>query len=213
MLIEVEQGSADWLTMRNGCVTGSRVCDVVAKLKKGGPSAARTNYLMEVVCSRLTGLSPDNYVSPAMQWGIENEPFARAAYEMAQDVMVATAGFALHPKIKWFGASPDGLIGDDGLLEIKCPTSAVHLGYVIGGQVPIDYMPQMLAEMACTERQWVDFVSYDPRMPANLQLFIRRFHRDEKLIAEMELEVACFLEEVEHKIAEINTAVMELASQ
>jgi hypothetical protein len=200
--------------MRNGMATGSRICDILGR-KQPTPAQKKANeagdylkkredYLMEVVCSRLTGLSPDNYVSPAMQWGIENEPFARAAYEMAQDVMVATAGFAMHPRIKWFGASPDGMIGDDGLLEIKCPTSAVHLGYVLGGQVPIDYMPQMLAEMSCTERKWVDFVSYDPRMPANLQLFIKRWDRDEPLIAAMEEQVETFLEEVEAKMAEIS---------
>jgi len=199
----LEQRTPEWHLMRNGCVTGSRVADVVATLKKGGYAACRQNYLMEVVVSRLTGLAPDHFVNAAMQWGIDNEQFARAAYEMETDCMVESVGFALHSKIGYFGASPDGLIGSDGVLELKCPTSDTHLRYIMEGVVPIDYMPQMMAEMACTDRQWCEFVSFDPRMPKNLQLFIRRFKRDDKFIGIMEQEVEKFLGEVEETLDSI----------
>ncbi len=207
MIIEgLEQRSPEWMTMRNGCVTGSRVADVCAKLKKGGPAACRQNYLIEVAVSRLTGLAPDRFVTPAMQWGIDNEQFARAAYEMQADCMVESIGFAIHPRLDFFGASPDGLIGKDGVLELKCPTSDTHLGYILGGVLPLYYMPQMLAEMACTERQWCDFVSFDPRMPKNLQLFVRRFQRDDELITALEVEVAAFLLEVDALLEQIEQA-------
>lgn len=203
---DLEQRTPEWYTMRNGMVTGSRVCDVVAKLKKGGYAACRHNYLMEVAVSRLTGLAPDHFVTPAMQWGIDNEQFARAAYEMERDCMVEPVGFAMHPRIDWFGASPDGLVGKDGVLELKCPTSDTHLSYIMAGTVPEDYAPQMLAEMACTERTWCDFASFDPRMPQHLRLFVRRFQRDDKLIALMEQEVTQFLSEVDALLAEIEQA-------
>jgi putative phage-type endonuclease len=196
-VIEVEQGSADWLKMRVGMCTGSRIIDVVTKLKKGGYCAARQDYLMELVVERLTGLNADNYVSPAMQWGIDNEQFAVAAYEIERDVMLEPGGFAMHPEIKWFGASPDRRIGENGLLEVKCPTSRTHLRYLIENVVPIEYQPQMLAEMACSEREYVDFVSFDPRFPPGLQLFVKRFERNDELIAIMETEIRQFLTEVE----------------
>jgi putative phage-type endonuclease len=195
-LIEVDQGSKEWLEMRSGCVTASRVADVITKLKKGGYSAARNLYLFDVVIGRLTGLNPESYVSPAMEWGMANEDLAKAAYEMKTDRTVEPIGFALHDRINFFGASPDGLVGKDGLIECKCPNTSTHLGYLMAGVVPEDYQPQMLAEMACTGRKWVDFVSYDPRLPKKLQLFVRRFERNDERIAEMEREVELFLGEV-----------------
>jgi exodeoxyribonuclease (lambda-induced) len=198
-IIDVEQQTADWVTMRVGMCTGSRVADVVTRLKKGGYSAARGNYLMELVVSRLTGLTPDHFVNDAMRWGIEQEQYAVAAYEMEHDVMAEKIGFAMHSKIDWFGASPDRKLGNIGLMEVKCPTSGVHLGYLMEGVVPLEYQPQMLAEMACAEREWVDFVSFDPRMPKKLQLFVKRFHRDEALIKLMEQEVIQFLGEVDEQ--------------
>lgn len=203
-LIEVEQGTKEWLTMRAGMVTASRVADVVAKRKKQPkngeplePLACRTNYLWEVVVSRLTGLNPETFVSDAMLWGTANEPLARAEYEMATGNDVEPGGFAIHDNLEFFGASCDGLIGTDGILECKCPTSAVHLQYVINQVVPAEYIPQMMAEMACAGRKWGDFVSYDPRMPAHLRLFVQRLKRDDSRIKEMEYEVAVFLEEVD----------------
>lgn len=194
---EIIQGTPEWLQMRVGCVTASRVAEVIAKPKRGtGELACRANYRSEIICECLTGRSAEHYVTPAMEFGIENEPVALAAYEMARDVEVGDGGFFLHDTISRFAASPDGLIGSDGLVEIKCPTTATHIDYMITGIVPEAYQPQMLAQMACTGRQWCDFVSFDPRLPKKLQLFVRRFPRDDGRIAEMESEVLKFLEEV-----------------
>lgn len=193
----LEQQTPEWIQMRIGIVTGSRVPDVMAKLKRGtGEAAARRNYRNELVIENLTGRACEHYVTQAMEWGIQQEKFARNAYEVATNAIVEPVGFALHPKIGKFGASPDSLVGDDGVLEIKCPTSETHLEWMLSGVVPVDYEPQMLAEMACTERKWCDFVSYDPRMPDKLQLYIRRLHWDDEKIAAMEQEVCKFLDEL-----------------
>lgn len=192
----LQQQTPEWLHMRCGIVTASRMCDVMAKLKRGGESAARYNYKKELVYENITGLTYDTYVSPAMEHGIENEPLARAAYEHDHGIEVADGGFFLHDEISKFGASPDGLIGEDGLLQIKCPTSAVHLETLLSGEIPEDYEWQMLAEMDCSNRQWCDFVSFDPRMPKHLRKFEKRFMRDEARIAEMRDEVCRFLLEV-----------------
>jgi putative phage-type endonuclease len=197
MIIEVEQQSDAWLKCRIGRVTASRMGDVLAMLKRGGESAVRRNYRNEIVTELLTGRASDNYVSPEMLFGIEQEPYARAAYEMERDVMVDQGQFALHDRIPRWGASPDGYVGDDGLIEIKCPATTTHIGYLLAGTVPEDYQPQMLAQMACTGRLWCDFVSFDPRVPERLQLFIRRFLRDESRIEEMEKQVQFFLNEVD----------------
>lgn len=201
---DLEQRTDEWLHMRAGMVTASRVADVLAKLKrKEGMAQARHDYLLEVAIGRLTGLNPETYVSPAMQWGIENEPLARGAYQIATDREVQEIGFAIHPRIKWFGSSPDGLVDEDGCLEVKCPNANTHLEYILADQVPLEYAPQMLAHMACTERKWCDFASYHPRLPKNLQLFVKRFERDDKLIAGMELEVEQFLSEVEELLGRL----------
>lgn len=188
----ISQQTVEWLQMRVGLVTASRMSDVMAKLK----SAARYGYKKEIVYECLTGLSADTYVSPAMEWGIENEPLARAAYELDHNLDVEDGGFFIHDKISRFGASPDGLVGDDGVLEIKCPTSQVHLETVLTGVIPVKYEYQMLAEMACSNRQWADFVSFDPRMPKHLKKWEKRFLRDPGRIEEVETEVCKFLLEV-----------------
>lgn len=210
---DLVQQSPEWLAQRIGMCTASRVADVIKRLsrksgdrEKGDYAQCHYDYLMELVIERLTGRATENYVTPAMEWGIEQEPNARAAYEAERDEMVQPIGFAIHPNEVfggWFGASPDSLVGAEGLLEIKCPNTSTHLAYLLEGQVPLDYMPQMMAEMACTERQWCDFVSFDPRLPKNLQLFIRRFHRNEELIRVMEADVKYFLEEVLLKMGEL----------
>lgn len=205
-LIDVEQGSAEWLQMRIGCVTGSRMSDVMAKLKrKEGEAQCRQDYKSEIVCEALTGRAADHYVSPAMEWGMENEIFARNAYEVEVGT-IEPVGFALHATIKRFGASPDGLVGHSGLVEFKCANTATHIDYIIKGVVPAEYHWQMLAEMACSERDWCDFVSYDPRLPKRLQLFVRRFERDDARIAEMEVEVEKFLAEVDEVIAKLHAS-------
>ena len=208
LLVDCIQNSPEWLAMRVGAVTASRVVDVMAKLKrKEGEAQARKDYKAELVCERLTGRACEHFVSSAMEWGVENEPLAKAAYEVRTGLDVDPAGIALHPSIKFFMASPDGLVGDDGLLECKCPNTTTHLEYIIAGVVPAEYQFQMLCQMACAERQWCDFVSYDPRLPKKLQFFVRRLGRDEARIAEMEAEVTKFLGEVDELIAQLNDTV------
>lgn len=198
MLIEgVEQLTPDWLHMRCGLVTASNMWKVMKKLKDPKNEAAdRSGYKKDVVIETLTGRCADTYVSPAMEWGIETEPLARDAYEVEYDVETLPGGFFLHDRIARLAASPDGLVGDDGLIEIKCPTTAVHLETLVNGTVSEMYLWQMLCQMACSGRQWCDFVSYDPRLPKSLQMFVKRVPRDEALIAALETETLQFLEEV-----------------
>jgi len=203
----VKQQSVEWLEMRVGIVTASRMPDVMAKLKrKDGEAAARYNYKKEIVYEILTGRAFDTYVSPAMEWGIENEPLAKAVYEHIYNVEVQDGGFFLHDDLSKFGASPDGLLGDEGCLEIKCPTSGVHLETLISGTIPEEYEWQMLAEMDCANRQWCDFMSFDPRMPKNQKSFIKRFPRDEIRIKEMRDEICKFLLEVIEMIKKMEGA-------
>lgn len=203
-IVEVDQQTPEWLQMRCGMFTASRAADVITKLKKGDYRKSRQDYLWELVCERLTGRAEEHFVTPAMDWGTENEPWARAAYELAMDCEVEPGQFAIHPTIEYFGASPDGLVGDDGVIEIKCPNAGTHIGYLKAGVVPEEYKPQMLAQMACAERKWCDFISFDPRMPANLRFFCIRFERDEEKIAEIEAEAKKFLAEVAITIQELN---------
>jgi putative phage-type endonuclease len=200
--IDCEQGSQMWAELRCGLVTASRCSDVLATIKKG-ESASRRNYRAELIVEILTGLPVEQYVSREMEWGSEQEPFARAAYELQQETMVETCGFVLHPSIPRFGASPDGLVGTDGMIQVKCPNTATHLTWMLAGAVPVEYAPQMLAEMACAGRQWSDFVSFDPRLPKHLQLFVRRFNRDDKLIGQLEAAVVTFTAEIDDTLARL----------
>ena len=192
----LEQGSPEWAQARCGLVTASRCGDVIAMTKKG-EGADRRNYQTELICERLTGVPYPQYVSQEMQWGRDQEPFARAAYELQRDVLVETCGFIVHPRIARFGASPDFLVGTDGLGQIKCPNTTTHLTWMMSGQIPLEHIPQMLGELSCTGRDWCDFISFDPRLPEHLQLFVRRFARDGKLIAALESEVQHFNFEID----------------
>jgi len=205
-LVECTQGTPDWLQARAGHVTSSRVADVLARIKTG-EAATRRNYKAQLVAEILVG-GPveEGYVSASMLAGNELEPLARASYEIAREVSVDQVGFVLHPKIARAGCSPDGLVGVDGLVEIKCPKTATHLGYILSGNVPSEYQPQMLWQMACTGRAWCDFVSYDPKLPEHLQLFVKRLARDDQRIADMEAEVRQFLKEVNALIAQLPTS-------
>lgn len=194
-----EQGSADWFAARLGKVTASRVSDVIAKTKSGW-SASRANYMAQLVAERLTGQPQESYSNAAMQWGIEQEPLARAAYEFRADATVTPAWFIDHPKIAMSGASPDGLIGDTGLVEIKCPNTATHIETLIGKNTPDKYLAQMQWQMACTGAKWCDFVSFDPRLPESMRLFVSRVHRDDERIKELEKEVLAFLAELDAKV-------------
>ena len=205
------QGSNEWLDYRLGRVTASRIADLMAKTKSG-PSASRKNYMAQLVCERLTGAREDGFKSAAMAHGTETEPEARSAYEFITDCTVAEVGFIDHPRIYMAGASPDGLVGDDGLLEIKCPTSATHIETLLTGKIDGKYLKQMQFQLACSGREWCDFASYDPRLPAEMQLFVRRIERDGAAIVEIEAAVREFLAEVDQTVAALRARYMQEAA-
>ncbi len=190
------QGSPDWFAARVGLVTASRIADVVARTKSGY-GASRANYMAQLVAERLTQTAIEGFTSVAMQWGIDHEPQARAAYEFFTNNLVEKAGFVPHPTLAMTGASPDGLVGADGLVELKCPNTATHIETLLEGGIPSRYESQMLWQLACTGRQWCDLVSYDPRMPEGMTLFVQRLHRDADKIAMLESEVATFVRELD----------------
>lgn len=194
-----QQRTAEWFAQRLGKVTASKVADVIARTKSGY-SASRENYLAQLVVERFTGQPTESYTNAAMQWGTDQEPFARAAYENATGVLVEECGLVLHPEISDSGASPDGLVGDDGLIEIKCPSTATMIETLLDDKIPGKYITQMQWQMACTGRQWCDFVCFDPRMPEGLQLYIKRVDRDDAYIADLASEIRKFLAEVEAKV-------------
>lgn len=200
----IVQGSDEWKALRLGKVTASRVADIVAKTKSGY-STSRANYAAQLIAERLTGTPAETLTNAAMQHGTETEPEARAAYEFYQGVTVEEVAFIPHPQIDQAGCSPDGLVGGDGLVEIKCPNTATHLDTLIGQTVPAKYETQMQFQMACTGRNYCDFVSYDPRMPENMRLFIKRVPRDDKRIKELESEIASFLLELAVKLSQLNS--------
>lgn len=194
-IVDCTQNTPEWFQARLGRVGASRVCDIVAKTKTG-ISAMRAAYAAELVAERLTGAKVDGYQSAAMVWGMEQEPVARSLYEFMKDISVEQVGFVLHPSMDMAGASPDGLVGDSGLIEIKAPSTHTHIETLLGGPIDPKYVKQMQWQMACTERQWCDFASFDPRLPSEMQLHVRRVKRDDVMIAELEKEVATFLGEV-----------------
>jgi putative phage-type endonuclease len=198
----MEQRSTEWFTARLGKVTASRVADVIAKTKTGY-STSRENYMAQLVCERMTGTQGESYNNAAMQWGTDQEPLARAAYEAAKDVLVDEVGFVVHPTISNAGASPDGLVSDDGLIEIKCPNTATHIDTLLSDKVPSKYNTQMQWQLVCTGRKWCDFVSFDPRMPEGLQLFIQRVDFDAEYVKMLEAEITGFLGELETKIEKL----------
>lgn len=206
--MDVQQRTHEWFELRTGRVTASRIVDVMDFLKKGGEGAARKSYKAQVIAEILTGQAVlDGYLSPAMMHGNDYEDIARTAYEFKTGASVDLAGFALHPDIERAGASPDGLVGEDGGLELKCPKTETHLRYLLADEVPEEYRPQMYFGMACTGRQWWDFASYDPRLPDPLQLFTKRLPRDAMRIAEIEDAVLKFLAEADATIAELQKLV------
>ena len=211
------QGSREWFEARLGCVTASRISSVIAKRKrvKAGEvpeeMACRRDMRWELVSELLSGKTTENFVSEWMQQGTDREPLARAEYELRNDCFVEQVGFAYHPTIKLAGASPDGLIGDRGLLEIKCPRIETHLQYLDDGVIPEAYLPQMVWQLACVpDAEWNDFVSFHPDLPADYQLFVKRLERTKEvnaLIAGYELEVEQFNKEVQEKLESIRVKV------
>ena len=200
----MQQQSDEWFQARLGKVTASRTADVMAKTKSGY-SASRGNYMAQLICERLTGQAPEQYSNAAMVWGTETEPQARASYEITTGATVFECGLFDHNKVPNFAASPDGLIGDAGLIEIKCPNTATHIETLLGESLEGKYNLQMQTQMACTGRMWCDFISFDPRLPVDMQLFIKRIHRDDALILEIETEVQKFLAELGTKIEALNS--------
>lgn len=198
----IEQGSPEWHAMRCGKVTASCIADMMAKTKTGW-GASRANYKAKLVAERLTGVVADGYTNGAMEWGLAMESEARTAYEFYQGTTVEPIDFAVHPEITMSGASPDGLVGADGLVEIKCPNTATHIDTLLGQSIPQKYILQMSWQMACTGRTWCDFVSYDPRMPEEMRLFVQRLTRSEPLIADIHAHVVAFLAEVDETVAKL----------
>ena len=195
----IEQRTEEWFKQRLGKVTASKIADVIAKTKSG-PSASRENYSTQLTLERLTGQQAEFYTNAAMEWGTATEPQARIAYELYREVFVDEIGFIDHPTIAMSGASPDGFVGEDGLVEIKCPESKTQMETLLNQKVPNKYQPQMQWQMACTGRKWCDFVSFDPRMPENLQIFVQRVERNDVYIKMLEEEVRVFLEEIDQKV-------------
>ena len=202
MIELIEQGTDAWKMLRCGKVTASRVADILAKTKSGY-SASRDNYMAQLVCERLTNTVAESFTNAAMQHGTETEPLARLAYEVNQNVLVDEIAFVPHPTIAMSGASPDGLVGDEGLLEIKAPQTATHIETLLSETVPTKYFTQMQFQMASTGRKWTDFVSFDNRLPEELQLFVKRVPRDNMYIRLMEDEIVKFLNELDIKIAQL----------
>lgn len=200
-IIDCIQGTPEWHSARAGRVTASRIADLMAKTKTGW-GAGRANYLAELVAERLTGTVAEGFTNAAMKWGTDMEPEARTAYSFMRDMEVTPVGFVIHPTIEMSGASPDGLVGDDGLVEIKCPNTATHIDTLLNGAVPEKYIRQMQWQMACTGRKWCDFVSYDPRLPARMQLFVERVAMDPS--NEIENAVRGFLAEVDATVSALS---------
>lgn len=207
----MEQRSEEWFAARLGKVTASRVADLMA-MTKSGYSASRANYMAELICERLTGSQAERFSNAAMQWGADVEPQARAAYEFITDAAVSEVGFVPHQTIEMFGASPDGLVGDFGLIEIKCPNTATHIETLLNETVPAKYVTQMQVQMACTGREWCDFVSFDPRLPADLQIWTSRLHRDSAVIENIEAETVKFLGELAAKVEALRVKYMQEAA-
>ncbi len=198
----MEQQTNEWFTARLGKVTASRVADVIAKTKTGY-SASRDNYMAQLICERLTGQKGESFTNAAMEWGTQTEPLARSAYENARNLLVKEVGFINHPRIEMSGASPDGLVADDGLVEIKCPNTATHIDTLLSGKVPTKYITQMQWQMLCCQRKWCDFVSFDNRLPEHLQLFVQEVEFDPEYCAMLEKEVVLFLTELDNKVAKL----------
>ena len=189
----MDQRSEEWFQQRLGKGTASKANDMRSKT-----GVKRKSYAIRLVTERRTKMPVETFVSPSMEWGTENEQFGRMAYQLRnKDSGVAEVGFLLHSTIENFGASPDGFVDKDGLIEIKCPNSTTHIEWLLAGKVPTTHKNQMIAQLVCTGRQWCDFVSFDPRVGAQLELFVVRFEPTDKEREELEKDVTEFLAEVD----------------
>lgn len=192
----MEQRSEEWYAARLGKVTASRINDVMASGRGGSASLTRERYQTDLLAERLTGEITPMPTTPAMEWGIRTEPMARFAYEFLTDDAVTDAPFVPHPSIPETGASPDGFVGEAGLIEIKCPNTATHLRHLETGKIDRRYRHQVQWQMCCTKKLWCDFVSFDPRAPDGLKISITRIFKDDELAFAMERETAQFIAEL-----------------
>lgn len=201
-LIECQQNTPEWHAARCGRLTASRVADIMRQTKSG-VSAMRATYMAELVAEQLTGVQEDGFCSADMQHGKDTEDEAALMYALETGSTVARVGFVLHPSLDGSGCSPDRLVNTDGLLQIKCPQTKNHIAALLGRDIAPDYIKQMQWEMRCTERQWCDFVSYDPRLPVEMQLHTVRVKRDGGMIEKMEAAVIEFLSELDETVAKL----------
>jgi len=201
----IEQGSPEWHALRCGKATASRIADIVRKTKTG-VSATRERYMGQLIAERLTGTVADSFKSSDMEWGTATEAEARIAYEFHRNQPVEPVDFVVHPGIAMSGASPDGFVASDGLIEIKCPATHTHVDTLLRRMVAPDYLIQMQWQMACTGRQWCDFASYDPRMPEHMRLWVHRVQRDQEHIEQLESAVRAFLSELDDRVSELRAA-------
>lgn len=199
------QNNGHWMSDRTGCLTASRIAKAIKRLRDGSYSKESDDMAKEILAERLSGIAMTHYVSPEMEHGTETEPEAREVYEAHTGNLVQLVGFIKHPSIQWCGASPDGLVDDDGLIEIKCPKTATHIGYKAMREAPLEYRPQMLLQLACTRRSWVDFVSYDNRVKdPKHRLHVVRFEPDRFEIEKIEEEAAEFLRRIDNLFDQLN---------
>lgn len=201
-ILSYPQRSPEWFAARLGRLTGSRAADMLATIKTG-EAAARRDLRVQLVCERLTNQSQESgYINAEMQRGIDLEPVACKAYEALSGNTVQSVGFLQHEELM-AGTSPDGLVGEDGGLELKCPKAATHLGYLKAGTLPKEHAAQITHNLWISGRDWWDFVSYDDRWPERFRIFHVRVHRDEKAIAEYEKAAKAFLKEVDLEVASL----------
>jgi len=170
----------------------------------GKETAARRNYIAQLVAERLTGERQESFTTSAMEWGTSHEPIARAEYEFLTGIDVEQVGFIQHPELEMCGASVDGLVGDVGLIEIKAPNTATHIDYLLGQKPPAKYVPQMALQLICTGRKWCDFASFDPRMPEKHRLFVVRYQPTD--LGKYDAAAALFLADVADTMARLERA-------
>lgn len=203
----ISPDSPAWTKARIGCLTASRMADVLAVSKRNGePLKARMDYAMELVAERMTDIATDHYVTAEMQWGLDHEQEAKDAYEQVSGNTLKPSGFILHPSIEFCGATPDASVDDDGLVEIKCPRTTTHIGWILSGVVPDQHKPQMLLQLAVTGRAWCDFVSFDPRCHPRQRVFARRFTPKPEEIMAIEAAAREFLALVDALFVKVTTA-------
>lgn len=210
-IVDCEQGTPEWFAARCGRVTASKIADVTARTKTGW-GASRANYMAQLVAERLTGAVQESYSNAAMQWGKDHEAEAARIYAFERSVVVTPIAFVLHPTIDDAGASPDRLAGDNGLVEIKCPNTATHIETLLGCAIDSKYIKQMQWQMLCTGRAWCDFVSFDPRLPVEMQLHVTRVDRDDKVISDIEDAVRVFLAELDNMMSNLRSRYMQEAA-